>query len=214
RERRAAIIEVARRHDLQILEDECYAPSPGPDAPPSLRALAPERVWFAASLSKIIAAGLRFGMLLCPEGMGRAGRVAAQHSHMGLSQPITGLVTRLLESGDAERIATKVQAQVADRLALAHDCLSPLAAISRPGVPMLWLPLPSPWRAEAFVLRAASAGVFVRPASDFHAAPRMQSTPVEAVRIALNCRLPRDRLAEGLRLVAQLALSDPTQGPA
>lgn len=213
-ERRHRIIEIARRHDLQVLEDECYAPTPRPDAPPSLRALAPERVWHVSSLSKIIAAGLRFGMLICPEGMGAAGRVAAQHSHMGLSQPITGLVTRLMESGDAEAIAARVQVEVADRLALARDCLAPLPAASQPGVPMLWLPLPAPWRAEDFVSRAAQAGVILRPASDFHAIPRPQAAPVEAVRIALNCRLPRERLAEGLRLVAELAQSDPGQGPA
>ncbi|MFN3526318.1 MAG: PLP-dependent aminotransferase family protein, partial [Paracoccus sp. (in: a-proteobacteria)] len=197
--RRAQLVAVARRHDLQILEDECYAPTPHPDAPPSLRALAPERVWHVTSLSKIIAAGLRFGMLVCPEGMGQAGRVAAQHSHMGLSQPITGLVTRLLESGDADRIAARVQAEVEDRLALARDCLSPLQPAGQPGVPILWLPLPAPWRAEDFVSRAAMAGVVVRPASDFQAAPRHDGPPVQAVRLALNCRLPRDRLAEGLR---------------
>ncbi|MFN3274164.1 MAG: PLP-dependent aminotransferase family protein [Paracoccus sp. (in: a-proteobacteria)] len=212
--RRQQIVGVARRHDLQILEDECYAPTPHPDAPPSLRALAPERVWHVTSLSKIIAAGLRFGMLICPEGMGQAGRVAAQHSHMGLSQPITGLITRLLNSGDAEVIAARVQTEVADLLALARDCLGGLAPVGQPGVPILWLPLPAPWRAGDFVARAAQAGVIVRPACDFHAMPRQDAVPVQAVRLALNCRLPRDRLAGGLRALAQLALSDPGDGPA
>lgn len=208
--RRDRIVEVARRHDLQIIEDECYAPSPRPDAPPSLRALAPERVWHVSSLSKIIAAGLRFGVLICPEGMGQAGRVAAQHSHMGLSQPITGLVTRLLRSGDGDRIAREVQAQVADRLALAQEALAGLDARGQAGVPMVWLPLPAPWTAADFASRAAAAGVIVRPSSDFCGPAQ---APVQGVRIALNCRMPRDRLAAALQTLGQMARSGPEAGP-
>ncbi|RJK98676.1 PLP-dependent aminotransferase family protein [Paracoccus aestuarii] len=208
-DRRAAIVAVARRHDLQILEDECYAPAPGAGMPPSLRALAPERVWHVTSLSKIIAAGLRFGILLCPEGMGQAGRVAAQHSHMGLSQPITGLVTRLLRSGDGARIAVEVQALVEDRLALAQDILGGAGLRSQPGVPVLWLPLPPRWQAVDFVARAAAAGVIVRPASDF--AGQGVALP-QGVRIALNCRMPRDRLEVALRSLAQLVASSPDAG--
>lgn len=211
--RRMEIVEVARRHDLQILEDECYAANPRPDAPPTLRSLAPERVWHVSSLSKIIAAGLRFGMLICPEGMGQSGRVAAQHSHMGLSLPITGLVTRLMTSGDAVRIADKVKDQVEDRRLLALQQLGGLRPVSQPGVPMLWLPLPAPWRAEDLVARAAGAGVFVRPASDFTASGT-DDAGVEGVRIALNCRMPRERLAEALSLLGQMTAAGPQVCPA
>ncbi|TJZ93743.1 PLP-dependent aminotransferase family protein [Paracoccus gahaiensis] len=212
--RRAAIVEVARRHDLQVIEDECYAPSPRPDAPPGLRALAPERVWHVSSLSKIIAAGLRFGILICPEGMGQAGRVAAQHSHMGLSLPITGLVTRLMRSGDAARIAGRVQDQVADRLALAQEAFAGLGAVTQPGVPMVWLPLAPPWTAADFVARAAAAGVITRPTSDFRAAGQEAGAGSdEGVRIGLNCRMPRDRLAVALDALGQMARSGPLEGP-
>lgn len=208
--RRAEIVEIARRHDLQIIEDECYAPSPRPDAPASLRALAPERVWHVSSLSKIIAVGLRFGMLICPEGMGQAGRVAAQHSHMGLSQPVTGLVTRLMRSGDAARIAREVQAEVEHRLAMAEEALAGLDARGQAGVPMIWLPLPAPWSATDFVARAAAAGVIVRPSSDFCGPGQ---APLQGVRIALNGRMPRDRLMAALHTLGQMARSGPGVGP-
>ena len=41
--RRAEIAEIARAYDLQVLEDDCY--SVAESDIPSLRALAPERVW-------------------------------------------------------------------------------------------------------------------------------------------------------------------------
>ncbi|MGR3198377.1 MAG: aminotransferase-like domain-containing protein [Paracoccus sp. (in: a-proteobacteria)] len=211
-DRKARIVEVARRHDLQIIEDECYAPGPDASGMLSLRMLAPERVWHVSSFSKIIAAGLRFGMLICPTGMGQAGRVAAQHSHMGLSLPITALALRLLESGEAARIGREILTVVEDRRLLALRLLDDLAPVSRPGVPMLWLPLPKPWKADDLVSRAALAGVIVRPASDFVAAPGGEP-PVEAIRIALNCRMARDRLAEALSTLAQMVRSGPLIGP-
>ena len=212
-ERRADLVRIARRHDLQVIEDECYSTGPDPDAPQSLRALAPERVWYVTSLSKIIAAGLRFGILLCPPGMGQAGRIGAQHSHMGLSLPITGLVTRLIGSGDARRIAADVHKRVEERRHMALETLSGLKIASRPGVPMIWLELPGPWRSEDFVIRAAAAGIIVRPATDFMTDGTVTARMPQGVRIALNCRMEPQILAAALGTLADLARSGPTNGP-
>ncbi|WP_162798938.1 PLP-dependent aminotransferase family protein [Paracoccus indicus] len=212
-ERRDELMRIARRHDLQVIEDECYATGPDPDAPPSLRALAPERVWYVTSLSKIIAAGLRFGILLCPPGMGQAGRIGAQHSHMGLSLPITGLVTRLIGSGDARRIAADVHKRVEERRHLALTHLQGLTAASRPGVPMIWLQLPAPWRSEDFVIRAAASGIIVRPVTDFLSEPETGQNAPQGVRIALNCRLELSKLSSAIETLAELARSGPTNGP-
>jgi DNA-binding transcriptional MocR family regulator len=70
--RRQEIVSIARRYNLQIIEDECY--SPRDCCGPTLYAMAPERVWYVGSLSKGFSAGLRFGYVVCPQGMGHAGR--------------------------------------------------------------------------------------------------------------------------------------------
>ncbi len=63
--RRHQIVEVARRHDLMVLEDDVYgflhrsAPSP-------LAALAPERTCYISGLSKSVAPGLRLGFCAVP----------------------------------------------------------------------------------------------------------------------------------------------------
>ena len=69
----------------------------------SLRLIAPERAWHVTSLSKTISAGMRFGIIVAPEGMGEAGRLTAQHSFFGLPRPVTDLVTPALHQrrGDA-----------------------------------------------------------------------------------------------------------------
>ncbi len=58
-ERRHAIVELARRHDLTIIEDDIFrllAPEP---QPPVLFSLAPERCYYISSLSKAVAPGLQ-----------------------------------------------------------------------------------------------------------------------------------------------------------
>ena len=58
--RRRALAELARRHDLIVLEHGVYRPLV-PDAPPCLSSFAPERSFFVSSFAKIIMPGLRIG---------------------------------------------------------------------------------------------------------------------------------------------------------
>ena len=58
--RRRAVAEVARRHGLWVVEDDVYGALL--DRPP-LVALLPERGIVVTSLSKTVAAGLRFGLI-------------------------------------------------------------------------------------------------------------------------------------------------------
>ena len=76
-----------------MLEDDCY--SVAESDIPALRALAPERVWLVGSVSKTVSAALRFGYVICPAGMGEAGRLTAQHGFFALSRPVAGLMLHL-----------------------------------------------------------------------------------------------------------------------
>ncbi|MDZ4135738.1 MAG: PLP-dependent aminotransferase family protein, partial [Paracoccaceae bacterium] len=85
--RRAEIAAIARLHDLQVIEDDCYTTAAS--TAPTIRALAPERTWYVGSLSKVISASLRLGYIICPTGMGQAGRLTAQHSFFALARPVS-----------------------------------------------------------------------------------------------------------------------------
>lgn len=66
REQRDRLAALARSHNCLIIEDGTYAflePSP----PPPLQALAPERTFYVAGLSKNVAPGLRFGFAVLPD---------------------------------------------------------------------------------------------------------------------------------------------------
>jgi DNA-binding transcriptional MocR family regulator len=197
--RRAQIVQIARDYDLQIIEDGCYSPSQRNTA--TMRALAPERVWHVGSLSKSISAALRVGFMICPEGMGEAGRLTMQHSSFALSMPLTEMVLHLLVTGEAERLRRDVQVELEGRVDLVVRRLGRFDLSWQTGLPITWLQLPSGWRASAFARLAGEQGVLVRPADEF---ALVHGRAPNAVRIAIAGHLPMSRLDGALHVLEQM----------
>ena len=204
--RRAEIVAIARRYDLQIIEDDCFAPAM-PDLP-ALRAMAPERVWYVGSVSKTVSAALRFGCVICPHGMGEAGRLAAQYGFFALSQPVHALMLDLFQSGAADEIRLKSQRELSDRLQLLVNRLGAFDLAWQPGMPFAWLNLPQGWRASTFTRMAEDAGVLVRPSDQF---AMVHGRAPNAVRLAVVGDISRERLDAGLLALAGLLLRPPSE---
>lgn len=207
-ERREDIVAIARAHDMQILEDDCYS-VPG-HSEPTLRALAPERVWHVTSLSKSVSAGLRFGMIIAPRGMGEAGRLAAQHGFFGLARPQTDIVLDLLRSGRAAELRDKVHAAYAQRLAIAVAALERFGLTWQEGLSFVWLRLPLGWRASTFAREAEQAGVLIRSADEY---ALVDGQAPNAVRIALAAGVPEDRFRSAMATLARLLANPPGDLP-
>lgn len=203
--RRAEIVAIARRYDLQVVEDDCY--SIAESDVPSLRALAPERTWYIGSLSKSVSAALRFGYAVCPAGMGEAGRLTAQHGFFALARPVSDLVLDLLESGAAEDLRRKVQAAFSERLQAMVNALGAFDIRWQPGLPFVWLPLPSGWRASTFARTAEAEGVLVRQADEY---ALIHGRAPHALRIAVAGGVPLDRYDSALATLARLLRRPPS----
>lgn len=75
-DRREALVSLAREHGFVLFEDECYADIIwGLDAPPSLKALAPDAVVHIGSFSKSLAPALRVGYVAASRAV--IGQIAA-----------------------------------------------------------------------------------------------------------------------------------------
>lgn len=207
-ERRLRIVEVARRHDIQIIEDDCY--SVGASGLPSLRALAPERCWHVTSVSKSLAAGLRFGCIVCPSDLGEAGRLAAQHSYFGLARPVTDIVQALLVSGVADELRDKVQAVFDRRLELTLNALGSFDLSWQRGLAFVWLRLPQGWRASTFAREAEAAGVLIRSADEY---ALVDGRAPNAVRMALDGDLPEPDFIFAVERLARLLRNPPGDLP-
>jgi DNA-binding transcriptional MocR family regulator len=198
-ERRAQIVSIARRYDLQIVEDECYSFSGSTE--PTLRALAPERVWYAGSLSKSVSAALRFGYIACPVGMGPTGRLAAQHAFFALSRPLYEVVLHLMQTGAAEEIRTKVEAEFSDRIQMMVNRLGAFDLSWQAGIPFAWVRLPQGWRAYTFTRMAEEQGVLLRAADQY---AMSNGRAPNAVRLAIAGGIPRQQLDAAFAALAYL----------
>jgi DNA-binding transcriptional MocR family regulator len=203
--RRQEIADIARRYDLQVLEDDCY--SVAESDIPSLRALAPERVWLVGSVSKTISAALRFGYVICPAGMGEAGRLTAQHGFFALSRLVADLMLHLFRSGAAYEIRARVQAEFSDRLQVLVNHLGAFDLAWQPGVPFVWLRLPLGWRASSFVRMAEAKGVLVRSADEY---ALVTGRAPNAVRIAISGAISPEAFEAAMATLAGLLARPPS----
>ena len=202
--RRQQIAAVAEACDVALIEDDVNGfLAADPLAP--LAHLAPSRTYYVTGTSKSLAPGLRIGYVVPPpQQLERiAGTIRAT---TWLTSPILAeLVTQWIESGEADAIVEWKRSEIAARHALALSILGtwlPQGPVSF----HLWLPLPEPWRTEAFVVQARARGVMVTPSQEFMIG---RGNAPHAVRLCLGATLGRDRLEEGLRRLATLLQQGP-----
>lgn len=203
--RRRAVIEVATRLGIPIVEDAVYG-FLDRQAPPPLTALAPEQVIFVDSLSKRVAPGLTLGFVVPPgslvEPVARALRAGCwQAAGFALEMSL-----RWIEDGTVGRLEVAKRRDAARRQAMAHKALSAWSIRAHPAAYHLWLDLPRPWRAEAFAAAAGRAGIVVTPAAAF--AVQAAHAP-DAVRLALGAASLK-QLSAALAILARLLREGPT----
>ncbi|TMV08738.1 PLP-dependent aminotransferase family protein [Ruegeria sediminis] len=205
-ERRKEVVEVARRHDLQIVEDDCYRM--GEARASSYRALAPERGWHVSSISKTLTPALRVGFAIAPLERSADLRRSAEYGYFGLAQPIVELTRLLLSDPRARKIAQDARARMGEYVRVTVNALGGFDLVWDAEVPFVWLKLPSGWRSAAFSRAAEREGIQVRSADEF--ALRDGRAP-NAVRIAMNGHVSLERFEEAMLRLRALLDNPPEQ---
>ena len=199
-ERRRDIAQIARDQGLTIIEDDVFGFLPE-NRPSPLAVFAPERTVFVTSVSKCLAPGLRIGIVRAPEIHREAVRNAVRMS-CWMPSPITAeIACQWIEDGTADRLNDWLRAEMQARCQLACDILGNAVACPPFLSFHLWIELAPPWREESFRIAAEQRNVKVASGEIF--ALRPKSAP-QAVRLALGYEASRARMAEGLRIVADL----------
>ena len=101
-ERRKAIVEIARKYNVWLIEDAIYGELLT-EQPPTFAELAPERTFHVGGLSKTVAAGVRGGWVSCPANF--APRVLTAHKMItgGIPFLLGELASELVLSGRSRR---------------------------------------------------------------------------------------------------------------
>ncbi len=175
-ERRRALVELARRHGLLIVEDVAYRDiSFAGELPPTLWSVAPDVVVQAGTFSKTFAPGFRLGWAAGPREV-VANLVWAKQT---TDQCAGGLGQRLLEEygrrglldEQVERSCALYRPRRDAMLAALEREVGPAATWTRPeGGFFTWFELSRGADASTFAERALAAGVAVVPGPAFFAA--------------------------------------------
>lgn len=204
-DRRRALVEVARRHGLLVLEDVAYRELHFDDERrPSLWAMAPDVVAQLGTFSKTFTPGFRMGWVAGPEWLVDQLVVAKQNS----DQCTGALGQRLLEEYDAAghlagqvlRARELYRGRCQTLLAALEELMPPGVRWTRPrGGFFSWVTAPDSVDFVALYDRAVAAGVAYVPGSPFYPDGRGRSE----MRLSFS-RVDDERIVEGVRRLAGL----------
>jgi DNA-binding transcriptional MocR family regulator len=201
-ERRRRVVELAREHDLLVLEDDPYGlvRFEG-DAVPTLFELdGGERVAYSSSFSKTIAPGVRVGYFVLPTALEQELEALAVSTYITPALLGQATVFEFLRRGNLEGNVERVVSLLRMRRDAMLDALDeelPGARSSRPeGGYFVWLELRDDVDAARLLDRANETGVTFVPGTDF-------GGPANSARLAFSFVSPEE-IREGVRRLAAL----------
>ncbi|MGR4043842.1 aminotransferase-like domain-containing protein [Pseudomonas sp. 910_21] len=178
---RRRLAQLAREHDLLLIEDGAYAFLAEP-APPPLQILAPERTLYISGLSKSVASGLRLGFIVAPLEMIPALERAIRVSTWSTPSLTVTLGCRWIESGLVDSLEEQKRNDARSRQQLARRVLKGCDYQAYGSSYFLWLKLPEGRRADAVVAALKHQGVTVTSAEPFATTAHVP----QALRLALG----------------------------
>jgi len=202
-EKRHHVVALAQKYDFWIIEDAPYRKLRyrGEELP-ALFDLAPDRVLYMSSYSKLISPGLRVGYVVMPEALAPGLTRMAEDTYINPSYFNQAIVFEFIQRGWLEPHITKLKTLYEPRLDAMLEALdkymTDLATWHKPdGGFFVGLTLNLTVRAEDLLSRAREAGLLLTDGRGFFA----NGDGDNFVRLPF-CALTPDEIAEGVRRLA------------
>ncbi len=189
---RQALADLARQHDLLIIEDAAYARLVS-HPPPPVVSYAPERTVYVTGFSKNIATGLRVGVVISQPRYRPEIERAIRATTWNTPTLISSLICAWIEDGTVARFETQKRQDARQRQQVAREVLCGLPVVSHPDSYFVWLPLGEESRADRLANALMERRISVSTAEPFC----VSATIPQALRIALGS-VPFDSLRPAL----------------
>ncbi|HUG86428.1 MAG TPA: PLP-dependent aminotransferase family protein [Euzebya sp.] len=203
--RRRQILDLAEQHDFMVIEDNPYGMLDFKNEPRTpLVTLAPERVIYIGTLSKIFSPGMRVGWVRAPRSVRDRLVLLKEASDLCQSNVTQGIAEAWLRTQpwlDHVRAFTELYRERCDVMLSEIEASFPDSAeVSAPtGGMFAWVRLPQPIDTGAMLPRAINARVAYVPGRAFYAGPGGEH------QMRLNFSYAdSDRIREGIRRLGKL----------
>jgi DNA-binding transcriptional MocR family regulator len=200
--RRQAIVNVAKRHGLWIIEDDIYGfLHDGDDDIVPFAQLLPEQTLYLNGASKCLSPGLRVGFVMAPESKLQTLCGCVQLSNWMVA-PLNGEITaRWIEDGTAEHLIRWHREEAARRQEIVRKYLPAELLHTSKQSYHSWLEMPKHWSPDMFCLRAGERGVSVIASHTFYVG---RHTPINAIRICFGAPHELETVERGMQILGAL----------
>jgi DNA-binding transcriptional MocR family regulator len=204
-ERRDRVVDIARRHDLLVLEDNPYGLLGFEGSPPeALRAREADNVVYLGTISKTFCPGLRIGWALAPPAIRERLVLVKEAADLSQSNFNQAVAYRYFAGYPWQETLKELRDVYRERRDAMLEALAehfpPESGVTwtRPrGGFYVWVKLPDPLDAKAMLAKAISARVAYVPGGSFFADGQGASN----LRLSY-CFPPSERIREGVRRLA------------
>jgi len=173
REKRDALLDLAREHDFVIFEDDPYVALrfSGETLPTMLSLDRDDKVVYASSFSKTVCPGIRVGYLVGPAELIASIAKSATNTYISPNMVAQSIVHEFCVSGAIDRSIETVKTALAERVEALSDALSkhlPEARFTPPqGGYFMWVTLPEGSDIDSIFAAASDRGVAIVKGTDF-----------------------------------------------
>lgn len=201
-ERRPQILEICRRHQVLVLEDNPYGLLGFDREPlPAMRSMDDEGVIYLGSFSKTFAPGFRIGWAVAPHAVREKLVLASESAILCPSQASQMAISTYLDHADWQGQIKKFREQYRERrdaMITALEEMMPTASWNVPdGGFYVWVKLPEGLDAKQMLPRAVTARVAYVPGTAFY----YDGTGADHIRLSF-CYPTPERIREGVRRLA------------
>jgi DNA-binding transcriptional MocR family regulator len=205
-ERRRALLAIAAKYDIPIIEDNPYGELYfDAEQPTAIQELDTEgRVISLGTLSKTFCPGLRLGWVSAREDILRKFGLIKQATDLNTSTLDQMIAAEYLKQYDFEKDVAEKRIEYRKRRdamvkAIKEEMPSEITFETPHGGLFLWLQMPRHINARAMMNRALQHGVAICPGEGFYP----QAPELNTIRLNFSC-MPEERIREGIKRLAKV----------
>ena len=196
-DRKKAVADVARKHQIYIIEDDVLSHHANPSPP--IYNFYPEKTIYLSSMSKSLAPSLRVGMIVANDDLIHVIAKTLKDDIWMTSPILADLAAHWIKTGIATQLIRSDQHELMRRAERFKIILGSYSFQYSEGSPHVWLHLPDHWSPRNFVDAMKEQNVLLKGSEDFIVNSRDR---VNAVRISMTSPDSIQQVNTGLHRIA------------